>query len=416
MSTKFSRLRKVYALKRRRHVRRLKILGKHPIAVPVMTFVVLFVLGGIAFFEFGRPSTEKLHPSVVIVTDNGQSRIVPSIEPTVGQLLKKLNVNLHQGDVVEPEMTTRIVQDNFRVNIYRAHPVEIIDGGHKTFAYSAASTPRSIAAQAGSTVYAEDAVVRQPVQDFVSSDAFTEQVVITRSTPVNLNLYGTPVPTRTLATNVGELLKDKRITLREGETVQPDANSPVTPNMQVFILQKGVSIVSQTQEVPEPVQTVDDTSLTFGSRAIRQVGAPGVQVVTYQVKVDPATGKEISRTVIQSVVTTPPITQIVAIGKNVQIPGDKTSIMAAAGLSPDDYAYADYIVSHEGGWGGATKYNSAGSGAYGICQALPGSKMASAGADWATNPVTQLRWCSSYAQRYGGWAGAYSYWQAHSYW
>ncbi len=416
MRTKFTRFRKIYALKRRRQVRRLKILGKHPVAVPVATFVVLFILGGVGYYLFGRPSTEKLHPSVVIVTDNGQSRIVPSVEPTVRTLLKKLDVKLSQGDVVEPELGTRIVQDNFRVNIYRAHPVEIIDGSHKVFAYSAASTPRSIAAQAGSTVYPEDKVVRQPVVNFVTSDALTEQVVITRSTPVNLNLYGTPVPTRTLATNVGELLKDKQIKLRPGETVQPDAAAPVTPNMQVFILQKGVSIVSQQQPIATPIQTVDDNSLTFGSRAIRQIGSPGVEVVTYQVKVDPATGKEISRTVIQSVVTTPPVTQIVAIGKNVQIPGDKTSIMAAAGLDPGDYAYADYIVSHEGGWGGATKYNSAGSGAYGICQALPGSKMASAGADWATNPVTQLRWCSSYSARYGGWAGAYSYWQAHGYW
>jgi uncharacterized protein YabE (DUF348 family) len=415
MQAKFTRLRKQYAMKRRRHVRRIKILSKHPIATPIFTFAVLLVLGAVGFYLFGRPSTEKLHPSVVIITDNGQSRIIPSVEPTVGQLLKKLNVKLNQGDVVEPERNTLIVQDNFRVNIYRAHPVEIVVDGQTTFAYSAATTPRSIAAQSGTTVYPEDAVVRQPVENFLTTDAITEQVVVTRSTPVNLNLFGAAAPTRTLSTTVGGLLKDKKITLRDGETVTPDAATPITANMQVFILQKGVSIVSEQQPVAMPVQNVDDNTLTFGSRAIRQVGAPGVQVVTYQVQVD-ATGKEVSRTVIQTVVTTPPVTQIVAIGKNVQIAGDKTSIMAAAGLAPGDYQYADYIVSHEGGWSGATKSNYSGSGAYGICQALPGSKMASAGADWATNPVTQLRWCSSYAGRYGGWAGAYSYWQAHGYW
>jgi uncharacterized protein YabE (DUF348 family) len=415
MQAKFLRLKKQYAIKRRRQARRLRVLSKHPVAVPVLTFAVLFVLGGVGFYLFGRPSTDTTHPSVVIVTDNGQSRIIPSVEPTVQKLLDKLQIKLNEGDVVEPERSTRIVQDDFRVNIYRAHPVEIVDAGHTLFAYSAASTPRSIAAQAGAKVYAEDAVARQPVENFVTTAAITEQVVITRSTPVNLNLYGTPIPTRTLATTIGELLKDKKITLHSGETIQPDAATPITANMQVFILQKGVSIVSEQQPVAMPVQNVDDSTLTFGSRAIRQVGTPGTQVVTYQVKVD-ATGKELSRTVIQTVVITPPVTQIVAIGKNVQIAGDKTSIMAAAGLDPSDYSYADYIVSHEGGWGGATKSNYGGSGAYGICQALPGSKMASAGADWQTNPVTQLRWCSSYSGRYGGWAGAYSYWQAHGYW
>ncbi|MDK7123234.1 lytic transglycosylase, partial [Pauljensenia sp. UMB6358] len=47
------------------------------------------------------------------------------------------------------------------------------------------------------------------------------------------------------------------------------------------------------------------------------------------------------------------------------------------------------------------------SGAYGIPQALPGSKMASAGADWQTNPATQITWGLGYiAGRYGTPCGA----------
>ena len=50
-----------------------------------------------------------------------------------------------------------------------------------------------------------------------------------------------------------------------------------------------------------------------------------------------------------------------------------------------------------------TIYNYSGSGAYGLPQALPGHKMASAGADWATNPKTQIRWMRGYVNsRYGG--------------
>ncbi len=50
-----------------------------------------------------------------------------------------------------------------------------------------------------------------------------------------------------------------------------------------------------------------------------------------------------------------------------------------------------------------TIYNYTGSGAYGLPQALPGHKMASAGSDWATNPVTQIRWMREYVNsRYGG--------------
>ena len=50
------------------------------------------------------------------------------------------------------------------------------------------------------------------------------------------------------------------------------------------------------------------------------------------------------------------------------------------------------------------------SGAYGIPQSLPGSKMASAGSDWRTNPVTQIRWGLGYiAVRYGTPCGAWAH-------
>jgi hypothetical protein len=49
-------------------------------------------------------------------------------------------------------------------------------------------------------------------------------------------------------------------------------------------------------------------------------------------------------------------------------------------------------------------------GAYGLPQALPGSKMASAGADWADNPATQIRWMIGYVNsRYGGSCAALSH-------
>lgn len=47
--------------------------------------------------------------------------------------------------------------------------------------------------------------------------------------------------------------------------------------------------------------------------------------------------------------------------------------------------------------------------------AYPGSKMASAGADWQTNYKTQFKWFISYCeQRYGGIVAAYNYWIAHN--
>jgi hypothetical protein len=60
----------------------------------------------------------------------------------------------------------------------------------------------------------------------------------------------------------------------------------------------------------------------------------------------------------------------------------------------------DELWGRESGWEPTVSNSS--SGAYGIPQALPAAKMASAGADWRTNPVTQIKWGLSYiGEKYG---------------
>ncbi|TXS56697.1 transglycosylase SLT domain-containing protein [Streptomyces sp. t39] len=77
----------------------------------------------------------------------------------------------------------------------------------------------------------------------------------------------------------------------------------------------------------------------------------------------------------------------------------------------DQFQCFSNIVNHESTWNYRAQNPS--SGAYGLVQALPGSKMASAGADWQTNPATQIKWGLNYMDsRYGSPCGAWSFWQA----
>lgn len=349
---------------------------------------------------------------LVVFSHDKKQETLPTRAKTVGEFLDRVNVKLNEGDVVEPSKDSEILDEKFRINIYRARPVTVIDNGKKTFAFSAATTPRSVATQAGIQVYPEDNIESQMETNFLRDGAIGEKVVIDRATPTNLNLYGTPVPVRTHAKTVGELLKEKKIELAKDDTVQPAQETPITPQTQVFVVRNGSKVVTEEQVIPMETQTIQDPSLSFGSTAIRQQGSPGKRLVTYQV--DTQNGKEVARKQIQAVVAQEPVKHIIAKGLSVYIPADKESVMLAAGISRSDFAYVNYIVSHESGWNVAARNAS---GAYGLCQALPGSKMSTAGSDWASNPVTQLRWCSGYAVgRYGSWGGAYNYWISHHYW
>nr|WP_253945167.1 lytic transglycosylase domain-containing protein [Nocardioides sp. zg-DK7169] len=84
------------------------------------------------------------------------------------------------------------------------------------------------------------------------------------------------------------------------------------------------------------------------------------------------------------------------------------SLLGEAGFSSDQWGCLDSLWTRESNW--TVNADNPTSSAYGIPQALPGSKMASAGADWATNPVTQIRWGLGYiADRYGSPCGAWAH-------
>lgn len=83
------------------------------------------------------------------------------------------------------------------------------------------------------------------------------------------------------------------------------------------------------------------------------------------------------------------------------------------GWAASQFSPLDSLWTHESGW----RYNAQNpnSPAYGIPQADPGSKMASAGADWRTNPATQMNWGLPYIKStYGTPAHAWALWQQRS--
>ncbi|MFT4286055.1 lytic transglycosylase domain-containing protein [Nocardioides sp.] len=89
-----------------------------------------------------------------------------------------------------------------------------------------------------------------------------------------------------------------------------------------------------------------------------------------------------------------------------------SALLADYGWSSSQFDCLDKLWERESHWNPLA--HNASSGAHGIPQALPGSKMASVGADWATNPVTQIKWGLGYIQaRYGSPCAAWGHSQSH---
>lgn len=362
---------------------------------------------------------------LITIHDRGDQKVILSHATTIGAAIKEAGINLDKNDSVEPVVDQQMVASEYQVNIYHARPVIIVDGTIRQKVITPYQTGEQIAKSAGFTLYPEDITTITRTDDIVSEGAGLV-LKIDRATPVAFNLYGKPTTIRTHATTVAGLLKDKAIVLGKDDTLSVSMAQAVTSGMSIELWRNGKQTVNVDEDVAFDTQKIQDANQPVGYRNVTTPGIVGKKTVTYEV--DMKNGQEVGRTQIQSVATLQPIQQVEVIGAKTSLPpGSHEDWMGAAGISQGDYGYVNYIVSHEGGWcpyrwqGDPSCNNNGavtpGGMGYGLVQSTPGAKMASAGEDWLTNPITQLRWASAYAiSRYGGWQAAYSHWTVSHNW
>lgn len=405
----------------------------HPYALTILILTTLFFLSIASFIGFNAQTVPPDDAHIIEFSLEQEKKSIPTRADTVGEFLNKIDIKLGENDIVEPDLDTKIQDEKFHINVYRARPITIIeDGQQKTFAYSAAKTARSVVRQAGVKVYPEDHVEAKLPENFLKEGVLGEKVVIERSIPANINLYGSNVPVRTHAHTVKDLLAEKGIDISKKDEVKPSLSTVLTKDLQVFVIRPGTKLVTEQEDIPMETETVEDKNLSFGVQVVRQEGSPGKKAVTYQIVLE--NGKEVGRKKIQEVVSVKPVKQIIAKGKAVYIPTNRATIMSSAGLAESDFPFAEAIINRENGlwcptrWQGQSncpafyqeKYPGAendGSLGYGLCQSTPAIKMSAFGSDWRTNPVTQMKWCSNYAvERYGNWHNAYQFWQQNNWW
>ncbi|EJF45334.1 G5 domain-containing protein [Actinomyces massiliensis] len=197
------------------------------------------------------------------------------------------------------------------------------------------------------------------------------------------------------------------------------------------------SVYTVTEESTEEHGRVEKEtdSLPEGETKVETEGVDGLVRTTYEVT--SKDGTEVSRTPLSSSVVTEKVDEVVLVGtgSGAQKPageaggggggggggeaapapapspaGDGTtpdgaqaiarSMMGSYGWGDGEFSCLQSLWNRESGWN--YQAENASSGAYGIPQALPGSKMSSVAGDWATNPSTQITWGMQYIQgRYG---------------
>lgn len=398
------------------HLRLKHFFHHHVYLLPVTAIVIGFFMLGAALVLLNSETVGPSDSRIVSVFINGDEQVVPTRATTVAGVIEELPTPVGKLDIVEPSLATEISDNDFQINIYKARTVTIVDAGKKTVVTSAEQDLRILVEKAGFMLYPEDAVTAVPVTDPVLEGTLSDKVVIERATVVNFNVYGAPAVIRTRAKTVGELLKEKSVNPAADDTIQPGASTPISENMQIFLLREGHQVASVEEDIPAPTEYRDDATLAKGTTKVQSAGVPGKKIVTYEVVLE--NGKEVSRHSIQEVVVLQPVSRVVTRGTKVEaalvLYGDKTDVLVSAGVNIDQAPYADYVIAHESGWRLGAR--NAG-GCLGLGQACPGSKLIAACPNYATDAICQIQFFSRYANgRYGSWRGAYNFWLVNRWW
>ncbi|HEY8301172.1 MAG TPA: ubiquitin-like domain-containing protein [Jatrophihabitans sp.] len=224
------------------------------------------------------------------------------------------------------------------------------------------------------------------------------------------------------ATDVGALLDQLSLHIGPYDRVSAKASTPLTTGLKLILTRVRHHAMFDTRSIPFAVRQINDSSMLRGHTQVITAGRTGLMHVSYAVIY--VNGKQVGTTHVNRDVVRNPRTEVEKVGTKAPQPvytGTPTSAQSIArSMMMQKYGWGDgefsclvQMWNNESGW----RTNALNpSGAYGIPQSLPGSKMASAGSDWQTNAATQISWGLQYiASRYGTPCGAWGFWQAHNY-
>ena len=353
---------------------------------------------------------------LLTVHDGGVDRVILTRATNLSDAFKEADITLDPQDLVEPGLDHELVASNYDINVYRARPVTIVDGSVREKVRSPYQTAPQIAQQAGITLYPED----QADVDVSTVNAGYQdvglQVTVDRAMPFTFVLYGKTMTARTQATTVEAMLKEKDITLGANDRVSVDGSTAISPDLTVRVWREGKQTVTVDEEVGFETETIKDADRPTSYKEVKTPGTKGSRSVTYEVTVQD--GQEVARTEIASLVTKEPVKQVEVVGSKLPTPTNPTEAQALGHQMMLDFGYGEdqwpclyNLWMRESGW--RTTAGNVSSGAYGIPQALPASKMAVYGADYLTNASVQITWGLNYIKgRYSTPCGAWDSFQA----
>jgi uncharacterized protein YabE (DUF348 family) len=349
--------------------------------------VLAGMLGGTAAWVSGGKSVD--------LRIDGQDRTVHTSASDVQGVLAAVHVSVGEHDLVAPDLQSS-VRDGARIVINRGHLLRLNANGRVHEVWVNADSVAEALSQLGYNTRDLVSVSRSK-----RLDSGVTSLAISSPKRLTFVRSGKKLTVISAGPTVNQAVSDGGIVLAPDDQLSVPGTSAITDN-EVIRIQR-VSYRTSVVQVDVPFSSVrrDDPNSYVGTDSVITAGQNGVSRITYQlVYLD---GKLAGRVPVWTTIVNPAVNQQTRVGTKNPPTGSTVpagaahqiaaGMVAARGWGGDQFSCLVSLWSKESGWR-TDAANS--SGAYGIPQALPGSKMASAGADWQTSAATQISWGLGY--------------------
>lgn len=280
-------------------------------------FAVLSVLALLSVITFNNyrasadSATVTTDEHIITLHDDGTNKGFITKKSTLREALAEQHIRVDEKDLIEPGIDSKLVANSYQVNIYRARPVSIHDGLVQTKVITAHRTARQIAKVAGIPLHDQDIAKLSPAADPLN-DGAAEVMTIQRATGFTFEFYGKTEQAYTQAKTIGDMLKEKHITIGPKDVVVPDASTAISTGMTIRLWRNGIQTVTQDEDVAFKVRQIKDTDQDVGYKKITSAGEKGRRTVTYEIKMQ--NGIEVSRKEVNSVIVKQSVEQVEIIG------------------------------------------------------------------------------------------------------
>lgn len=268
-------------------------------SIVIGSFIVLLTSAGFITYEASKKN--------VTLNLDGREKAVKTHASTVKELFEELDISIKSQDHVTPKKDSRI-SDHMKIVWKPAKQVQLTQDTEQKSVWTTADTVEDFLKEQKVVLNEHDQL--KPEMHTVLRKGMN--INIKRAFPLTLIDGGENKEVWSTSTTVADFLKQQEVNITDLDRVEPGLDETVTENgtVQIVRIEKVTDVVEEP--IPFAVITKKDNNLASGTEKIVTPGKEGLSVKTYEIMKE--NGKEVSRTILNETVTKEKQDQVVAVG------------------------------------------------------------------------------------------------------